>query len=127
MKVLLFALVSSIAAMTFVSSFTENPMGVQALKIATEMELFEKVDPALIEYTHSLVQTHSSASADAQAEFIKMLMKPFLGPIIDIFEGMLMHKPYESAMGKASAFAPEMSIVSSHHTPKVFEFGGENE
>ena len=122
MKVALFALVSTMAAMTFMSS---NPMGVEALKIATEMELYEKVDPALIEYTHSLVQTHSSASVDAQAEFIKMLMKPFLGPIIDIFEGMLMHKPYESDLGGAGAFSPEMSIVSSHHTPAVFEFGGD--
>ena len=60
-------------------------------------------------------------------------MKPFLGPIIDIFEGMLMHKPYVSALGYDESsmsipmdnFAPEVSLISSHKMPKHFTFGNE--
>ena len=60
-----------------------------------------------------------------------MLLKPFLGPIIDLFMAVILHKPWVVCLGGKVVgtdcvyenYKPDVTFVSSHKKPKVFNFG----
>ena len=59
-------------------------------------------------------------------------MKPFLDPIMDFFMGIITHKPYVVCLGGRKGpdgmtciyddFKPEITVVSKHKKPNVFNF-----
>ena len=63
-----------------------------------------------------------------------MLMKPFFGPIIDLFMDMILHKPWVVNLGGDKYeddelscvyedWKPDVTVVSSKKAPKVYNFG----
>ena len=79
----------------------------------------------------------AQVGAEAEAGFIKMLMKPFLGPIIDLFMDMILHKPWVVNLGGSKtadneldcfydSWKPDTTIVTSKkEKPSVYNFGHE--
>ena len=78
----------------------------------------------------------AEVGAEAEAGFIKLLMKPFFGPIIDLFMDMVLHKPWVVNLGGSKtsddelscyydSWKPDTTIVTDKKKPKVFNFGHE--
>ena len=73
----------------------------------------------------------ADVEAEAQFNLIKMLMKPFLGPIFDLFVGIVEHEPYSNCVnskadGKdciSNDFNPDVTVVTKHKKPRVFNHG----
>ena len=80
-------------------------------------------------------EAETGAEAEAEAGFIKMLLKPFFGPIIDLFMDMILHKPWTVSLGGDKIhdglecyynnWKPDTTIVTNKKKPKVFNFGNE--
>ena len=63
-------------------------------------------------------------------------MKPFLGPIFDLFEGIVLHKPYTVKVSggqivkdndglehvRFTDVKPDIAVVTKHRKPNVYNF-----
>ena len=78
-----------------------------------------------------MAQTAVESGAEAEAEFIMKLMKPFLGTIMDLMQGILLHEPWVVCLGGKRVgkdcvyddFKPDITAVTKHRKPNVYNFG----
>ena len=62
---------------------------------------------------------------------IMKLMKPYMGPIMDLFMGILLNKPYVVCNGGKKKdldcvyddWKPDVTAVTTHKKPHVYNFG----
>ena len=86
-----------------------------------------------LQKVESLAQVGAEAGAEAEAGMIMMLIKPFLGPIMDLFLDVIFHKPYNVCVGGTKVdddccycdYKPDFTAVTTHGKPEMYNFGHE--
>ena len=79
----------------------------------------------------SLAQVSAESGAEAESGMIMMLLKPFIGPIMDLFLDVIFHKPYNVCVGGTKVdddccycdFKPDFTAVTTHNKPEMYNFG----
>ena len=77
------------------------------------------------------VEAEAEAETGAEAGMIMKLMKPFLGPITDLFMDILFHAPWVVCNGGKKIdkdcvyddWKADVTAVTTHHKPHVYNFG----